>query len=331
MSLGRAAQRGEHQRQHGDAEIEILAKGAAVHQAAQIAVRGGDQTNVDGAVVALAEALHGARFEHAQQLGLHGERQLADLVEEDRSARSGLERAGPRPHRAGEGAPRMPEQLPLDERAGQRRAVDDDERLRGALRGRVDGARRQLLAGPRLAEQQDRRVALGHLGQPGVELAHRRARADEPPEAVAWPKRRRVTGRSGSGARSSVPPRRRRAPSGKRAAVTCSSPTKVPLRLPRSRTQVPFSVGSSSACSRETSRSETRTSAPGADPTVARPTITCVCAPASSVQRSSGRLRRQGVTRPRLISVSSPYSPADTRGVFPLRRAQRKGLVWRMS
>ena len=69
-------------------------------------------------------------LQHPQQLGLRGERQLADLVQEQGAALRGLERALARGDRAGEGTPLVPEQLALDQVLGQRRAVDGDERGR---------------------------------------------------------------------------------------------------------------------------------------------------------------------------------------------------------
>src|SRR4029078_11539439 len=91
-------------------------------------VRRGDQPDVDWPVLALAEAFDRPRLEHAQQLGLQRGRQLADLVEEYRSAVRRLERPGPRPDRARERAPRVPEQLTFDDRAGKRRGIDDHAR-----------------------------------------------------------------------------------------------------------------------------------------------------------------------------------------------------------
>jgi hypothetical protein len=75
-----------------------------------------------------AEALHLARFERTQQLGLQVHRQLADLVEEDRAPRGGFERAGTRPVRARERALLVTEQLGLDQGGAHRRAVDHHER-----------------------------------------------------------------------------------------------------------------------------------------------------------------------------------------------------------
>ena len=72
-----------------------------------------------------AEPLECALLEHPQQLGLQLERQVADLVEEQRAAVGQLEAARPsRRDGAGEGALLVAEQLALEQAGGQRGAVD---------------------------------------------------------------------------------------------------------------------------------------------------------------------------------------------------------------
>ena len=66
---------------------EVLAEFAFAHQLFQIAVRGDDHAHVHRDGLVAADALHLALFQHAQQLGLHGERHVADFVEEERAAR----------------------------------------------------------------------------------------------------------------------------------------------------------------------------------------------------------------------------------------------------
>ena len=61
-----------------------------------------------------ADAPDLALLEHAQQLGLDAERQLADLVEEDGAAVRRLEEALAVAIGAGEGAAHVAEQLGLD-------------------------------------------------------------------------------------------------------------------------------------------------------------------------------------------------------------------------
>ena len=67
--------------------------------------------------------------EHAQQLRLQRRGHLGDLVEEERAAVGQLEAAQPPLGGAGEGAALVAEQLALDERLGDGRAVEGDERL----------------------------------------------------------------------------------------------------------------------------------------------------------------------------------------------------------
>jgi hypothetical protein len=54
-------------------------------------VRGADDAHVDRVFLRGAERAHGALLDGAQQLGLHGQRQVADLVEEQRAALGRLE------------------------------------------------------------------------------------------------------------------------------------------------------------------------------------------------------------------------------------------------
>ena len=124
----------------------------------QIAIGRGDDADVDVDRPRTAEALDLAVLQHAQELRLELERQLADLVEEERAAIGQLEAAGLRRVRAGEGAALVAEQLALDQRRRQRGAVDDDERPVAPAALAVERAREQLLARARLAEEQDGRV-----------------------------------------------------------------------------------------------------------------------------------------------------------------------------
>ena len=76
--------------------------------------------------------LNDAALEHAEQRRLHLERQLADLVEEDRAAVRQLERAVLALLGARERAALVPEQLDAISVAGSAPQIDDDERPLGA-------------------------------------------------------------------------------------------------------------------------------------------------------------------------------------------------------
>jgi len=100
-------------------------------------------------VARAADAHDRALLEDAQQLALRVEGQLADLVEEQRAGRCGLEEA----------RLRAAEQLVLDERLGQRRAVEPDERTGAPRAESVDLLGDDLLADAGLADHEhgDRR------------------------------------------------------------------------------------------------------------------------------------------------------------------------------
>ncbi len=115
------------------------------------------------------------RVEHAQQLHLRGEADLADLVEEDRAAVRHLEEPGLGAVGAGERAALVAEQLALQQALLQRRALDDHERLVAPRAARVQQLRDHLLAGARLAGDEHGRVARRHALDELQQLAELRA------------------------------------------------------------------------------------------------------------------------------------------------------------
>src|SRR5207247_9271457 len=95
-----------------------------------------------------------ARPERAEQLRLHRERQLAQLVEKQDAAVGERDDAGVRAHRARKRAALVTEQLALGESVGERRAIDGNE---GPPTGELrDGRRAEFLPGAGLTEDQDR-------------------------------------------------------------------------------------------------------------------------------------------------------------------------------
>ena len=100
---------------------------------------------------------------HAQQLGLHLQADVADLVEEQRAAVGRLEAADLVADGAGERALDVAEQLAFQQSRRQGGAVDLDEGLAGPRAVLVDGPGQQLLAGAALAADQHGRRAGGHL------------------------------------------------------------------------------------------------------------------------------------------------------------------------
>ena len=90
---GALAQGRQRRHEHGEAEVEVGAEAARVDLGLEVAVGGGDDAHVDGQAARRADALHLAALEHAQELRLQLEGELADLVEEDGAAGGGFEGA----------------------------------------------------------------------------------------------------------------------------------------------------------------------------------------------------------------------------------------------
>ncbi len=79
------------QRRHADADdvepvVEVLAELAALDRRLEILVGRGEEAHVDAERVLAADRAHALVLQHAQELHLQRERQLADLVEEERAA-----------------------------------------------------------------------------------------------------------------------------------------------------------------------------------------------------------------------------------------------------
>src|SRR5262249_49564017 len=134
-----------------------------------------------------------ALLDRAKQLRLRSEWELSHLVEEDRSSARSFEKTRLRLIGAGECALLEAEELRLDDRLGECRAVDLDERAVAPLRTRVDRFGDHLFADSGLAEKKHRDRARGHAIDDAIEIAHRRFR-DDHLRAIArlWPKERRA-------------------------------------------------------------------------------------------------------------------------------------------
>jgi hypothetical protein len=111
-------------------------------------------------------------LERAQELGLKAWRHLADLIEQERPAMGFLEQALLVRGRARERALDVAEELRLEERLGERRAVDGDEGPARALARVVDGLGDQLLARSRLTVDEHRRIRGRHTPDEIEDLGH---------------------------------------------------------------------------------------------------------------------------------------------------------------
>ena len=192
-----------------------------------------------------AEPLEAALLEHAQQLGLRDQRHVADLVEEQRAVVGQLEASRLAIVRAGERAFLVAEDFRLEQRVGQRRAVDRLELGDAAAAQLVDHPRDDFLARAGRSEDQHRDVRLGGGADPLEDDQHLLVAADHLAEALH--RRRLILGADGGAAfeeRGRAARRPRRWPAARRcsAAACCRRQRRATPKSTSSRTQ--FSTSS---------------------------------------------------------------------------------------
>ena len=87
------AQRRDEDREDVQAVEQVLAEGAGGNRVLEVGVGRGDEADVDLDRLDAADPLELALLQHAQQLDLGGEVDVADLVEKERAAVGPLEAA----------------------------------------------------------------------------------------------------------------------------------------------------------------------------------------------------------------------------------------------
>ncbi len=148
----------------------------------------GDHPHVERLDLVGAQRLDLLLLQHAQQLGLQRQRQVADLVEEQRAAVGHLELADARlAVGTGKGAGGGAEQLGLHQAFRNRRDIDRDEGPARPRREVMDALGQQLLAGAGLATQQHRGIELRGAPRLALDFAGGRAVADETGNGVTRP------------------------------------------------------------------------------------------------------------------------------------------------
>src|SRR5262249_5635051 len=149
-------------REDVQAVVQIVTEAAPFDHPAEVPVRGGDQTDVDVDRPCPTETLELVLLQHAEELRLQLERDLAHLVEEERATVSELEPSDPLGDRAGERPPLVAEQLALEQARRDGGAVDLDEGPVAAPARIVDGAGDQFLSRAGLAQEEHGRVGRRH-------------------------------------------------------------------------------------------------------------------------------------------------------------------------
>ncbi len=162
--IGTVAQRRQPHDEPVQPVVQILAEAVLRDHLAQIAVRRADDRDVHADRLRRAERIDDALLQYAQQPHLQRIRHVADLVEKQRAAVRLQQLAGRAlAARARKRALLVAEQLRLDQRLRNRRAVHRDERPVATRRIVVDRLREQFLAGAGLARDQHRNVLADHL------------------------------------------------------------------------------------------------------------------------------------------------------------------------
>src|SRR5690606_28661635 len=121
-----------------DAIVEVFAEIPVGNQLLEVLVGGGDEPDVDRLGPLVADTLNLAFLQHAQEFELQQRRDIADLVQEQRSAIGRLKQSDLVLHGAGEGALHVPEQFTFEQRLGNGGAVDSNEGALPASALRVD-------------------------------------------------------------------------------------------------------------------------------------------------------------------------------------------------
>ena len=145
------AQRRQLDTKHVEPIEKIWAEVTVFDQRLQVFVRRGDTAEIHIDLLVAADAHDLALLQNAQQVGLRLQADVADLVEEYRSAVGNLELALLAILRARERAFFVAEQFALQQRLRQRAAVDRHHRMETPRAGGMDGARHHFLAGAALA------------------------------------------------------------------------------------------------------------------------------------------------------------------------------------
>ena len=149
---GPVAQRRQGNGEGAETKVQVFAEPALAHHLLQRPVRGGHHADVGMPHLGAAHAAVGAVFKQAQQFHLHGQRNVAHLVQEQCATAGCFHQTGPAGVGPGERATFMAEQFRLEQGFGQAGAFHRHQRALGTRAGLVHGTRNQLFARARLAQ-----------------------------------------------------------------------------------------------------------------------------------------------------------------------------------
>src|SRR5437867_5907800 len=149
---------------------QILPESSFLDLLAQIAVRGGNDPHIHLDDSLSTEPLDLSLLNHAQKIRLHGERKLADFVQEDRAAIPFLEQSLLLGDSAGESASFIAKQLTLQQAFTERSAIHRNESFMRSGTVPVNRVCDQLFPRAAGAEDQNRPLAGSNPADEAVDL-----------------------------------------------------------------------------------------------------------------------------------------------------------------
>lgn len=155
--VGALAERGNVEDDDRQSVVEVGAEATRGDQLPEVLRRRGDELHVDAVRRNSAQTADALLLDRLQELPLEDDRQGVDLVKEERPSGGGLEEPGLGPPGVGEGAGLEAEELGLEHRLRDGRAVNVDEGCSRPAAARVDDAGDEPLSGARLPLEKDRR------------------------------------------------------------------------------------------------------------------------------------------------------------------------------
>ena len=149
--LGAVTKWRQMERDYVEPVEEILPKPSGLKLLFQLFVGGRHEPDINSASSGSAHRQKFAGLDDPEEFGLDSRTHVSNLVQKERAAAGFFQQPFPGGQSTGEGPPHMPKELTFQQRFGESRAVEREERPLPAGAVVVDGCGNQLLAGPRCA------------------------------------------------------------------------------------------------------------------------------------------------------------------------------------
>src|SRR6056297_1608078 len=166
-------------REYAQPVIKVLPESTRFNLGAEVPVGSGNNANIDRDGPVVTDRFELVFLKYAQQLALKRQRNLADLVQEQRAAVGELHAPDPVAMGAGERALDVTEELAFEQVLGHRGAVDPDQGTIAAIAGGMDGPGDHFLAHAGLAQYQHAHRRCGDRLDLRQGVLERRALADD--------------------------------------------------------------------------------------------------------------------------------------------------------